>query len=219
MGMERQWPQHPSPEWRKTLDMARKAGWLLDKHSDHSWGRITCNPDLPRDERCGETVFSTGSGTENVARSTRRKIDRCSHGKQLSESSTAPGDLEAAKKHLCKADRLVIAARQLLFVDQKTQEVEELLSQAEICADSAESLVLKAIVAEEEADAAKSRGLGLAGSEQPEPPNLLNTAEREIDSAAVLVAGPSRGEDEQEIEVRCQQLRDRICELREGFFI
>jgi hypothetical protein len=69
---------HQHKEWRETLDLARQRGWPPPtKGTNHGVLVLNC-PD--NDVHCRIKVFSTGAGTESVARNSRKKIQRCPHG-------------------------------------------------------------------------------------------------------------------------------------------
>ena len=214
MGMERHWPKHPAAEWRETLEVARNAGWFLMLNSDHSWGAITCNPDLDRDERCGITVFSTGKGAENVARSFRKKIARCRHSKKSEVSVVDEACIERAQGHFRKAHRLVTAAERLHAEGEKAKEVEELFQQALENVEHAERLLEQAVSIEAELMRTRGEALNLAGSEPAEPSGLLATAEREVASAVDLVSSAGSGAGGLRIKEDCELLRERIDDLR-----
>lgn len=213
MGQDRQWPKHPATEWRETLEMARNAGWFLMLNSDHSWGAITCNPDLDRDSRCGITVFSTGKGTESVARSFRKKIDRCRHPKKLESSTVDRACFDRAQSHVQKAQRLVTAAERLHAEGRQAREAEELFQQALVNVENAEQLLEQAVAVETELKRSIGETLSLAGSEPPEPSVLLTTAEREVECAVNLVCSAGNDTTGARIKEDCEQLRDRIDTL------
>lgn len=113
------WPHHSNKEWRQTLEIARAAGWSFKKYSSHGFGIIQCPEGI-----CRQSIMSTASGTESVARSTRRRIQRCVHRPDLVERT------EAVRRHLEKAALLLEGAERLLDLAD-AEKVLEMLGDAE----------------------------------------------------------------------------------------
>lgn len=99
--------------------IARTAGWSFTKYSSHGFGIIQCPEGI-----CRQSIMSTASGTESVARSTRRKIERCAHRPDLVEVT------EQVRRHLGKAARLLEGAERLLDLAE-AEKVLKMLGDAE----------------------------------------------------------------------------------------
>jgi hypothetical protein len=70
------WPRHSNKEWRITLKFAREQGWYLLRATG-AYGHVRCGPS--RSETCGFVVYSSGGGTEGIARQMRRMLKNCPH--------------------------------------------------------------------------------------------------------------------------------------------
>jgi hypothetical protein len=203
-----QWPRHPSPWWRETLDHARAAGWRLKTIEGHSWGRIVCDPDA--ENPCKILLFSTGKGAESVARDARKTIDRCGH---LASAVDGQG-LARAAALLDQAERLIEAARCCLQAAGKEVEAQELLAGAASATTAAEALLDQAMKAESEGNELLVQAFDVlpSGSQMGCPPTA-----QEVE-ALVVEAGARAEEARQAVDGFPQwqpvdQLRDRIVQV------
>lgn len=128
-----EWPRHSNKAWQEVLDRARALGWPQPH-------RTTSHPTLildcpERSPRCRIRAFSTGNGTETVAKEALRKLDRCPHRVIVDELLTVDG-------HLRTAERLISAAQTLLERGQLDGRIDELLELASDSLDSAENALV-----------------------------------------------------------------------------
>ena len=119
---------HTDKEWRETLEIARDLGWSCRKTSNHNIRYLECP-----DRVCKQIVYSTGNGTENVARGTRNKVRACPH-----RNIAAP--LAAVRELLVHAERFLTAAEAMLAQDK----AEDRMANALELADSADELIKEA---------------------------------------------------------------------------
>ena len=138
------WPSHPNSEWRKTLGLARSAGWSFMKYRGHSYGAVTCDPDADHD-RCFETIFSTAVGSEGRARTLRRKIERCRHRRGPLPT------IEAVTIRLERIRSVVDAAGRCLDADEHRGRARDLLGEAAAGVDEEERLLDEAQDQEDQA--------------------------------------------------------------------
>ena len=104
------WPPHKHPEWKKSLRSAREAGWHCHPFTNHNFGRVVCRVE-PQDDRCALLIFTTGDGTETVARELGKMVERCPHRDASSDAPAgAEGRVRAAERHIANAESLLIAA-------------------------------------------------------------------------------------------------------------
>ena len=108
---------HQNKEWQETLDLAKRYGWSSEKAKSHGGLSLTCPGS---DQRHNIRVFSTGKGTENVARTYRKKISRCEHRDLRDPLGRAEASLEDAA-------RLLRAAAALLDRDDAERQMQEIL--------------------------------------------------------------------------------------------
>lgn len=123
------WPNHPLAEWRETMVIAKEAGWTFVTARGHIFGTLSCPAEL-----CTRKVFKSGKGAENVARDTRRLIEKCPHRPEV-ESAVIRVTLL-----LANADRLTSGVEVLIRRGQLDAEIEELLTEATQQLDEAESI-------------------------------------------------------------------------------
>lgn len=160
------WPRHTNPEWRQTLKLAREHGWYFRPSDNHIFGKLQCR-DAPEGQRCQQVVFSSGKGTENVAISTRQKIDRCPHAVVESDEAlaAAPMTIGQIATTLEKAERLLRAAQSCHNEANHRAKCEELLVEADASLDRCDELLAQAELAELAAiDAATSSRKHLAAA-------------------------------------------------------
>ena len=72
--------RHPDKVVQEALAYGQVNGWIVIKStggSAHAWGVMRCPGDCPQ-----VSVYSTPRSSENHARSIRRVVDRCPHGKK-----------------------------------------------------------------------------------------------------------------------------------------
>lgn len=188
-----EWPKHRQACWRDTLRKAREHGWYLERTSDHAWGVLRC----PGDGGCAPiTIFSTGRGAENVARATKRRVERCRHG--------AKSPVAKVQRHLDSAERFANAAEELLRRGECYASVEEALNMASSALTQAEQEALLNRIDE------------LPAVEEPaegEVLQQLDGADRELGEARVGLADVS-GEVGKPYRKRMSALRARVTELR-----
>ncbi|SCC90931.1 Hypothetical protein PFR_JS12-3_20 [Propionibacterium freudenreichii] len=115
---------HSNKEWQETLDLAKAYGWPEPREAKDHGGLVLSCPAADGSHRI--RIFSTGSkGTENVARSSRKKIRRCQH------SSGAKGIVAAISSHLKSAARWIKAAELAIAVGETEQRLERLVEDAD----------------------------------------------------------------------------------------
>lgn len=110
---------HQNKEWQETLDLARNYGWTSVRQSNHGVLLIKC----PSGDH-SKKVFSTGRGTENVARSTRIYIRGCQH-RNLTDV------IHRVEDALDNAERLLTGASALLDRSDAHEAMQDLLGLAE----------------------------------------------------------------------------------------
>lgn len=210
-----EWPRHPKPWWRDTLEHARSAGWHLKTIDGHSWGRIVCDPEA--DQPCRIMVFSTGTAAESVARDACKTIDRCGH-----IAVRASGQVLArATVLLDQADCLIKAAEGCLQAADKQTEARELLDSVVTVAAEVDALLDQVMKLEAEGDAlivAVFKALP-ADSQLGCPPStqevelLVVEAEARADEAQELVDDLPLGHPVDLTRERIAQVRARLGEL------
>lgn len=114
--------QHQNKEWRATLDIARQRGWPPPTKASNHGGLILNCPE--NDRQCRIRIFSTGEGTESVARTSRKKIQRCPHG-------SFEDQFDLIDQRLDNAERLLAAAAAELNRRDAQTEAEALLQIAD----------------------------------------------------------------------------------------
>lgn len=207
LGPDDEWPPHPHPEWRETLTHARSRGWRLTPHSGHSFGTLACEQGV-----CRITIFSTGKGSENVARTTRQDVERCAHG-------AAVGDLlSSVDDRLAKAENLVSAAEAML-AKQKAENAIVLLEDAdellEAVWDDFSRLVDEAEIQAQLIEVAFVK----AGIEAMSltTTQVIETASQELrDARRGLQRAPSRAPQVKLRKQRHEELTKRISDVRDA---
>jgi hypothetical protein len=190
-GHDQTWPEHSNPNYHEALQYAQNAKWTLLKFEGHSWGRIVCDRDLPRGQRCEILVLRSAKGGESFALGIPSKVDGCPHGK--GRKRTSPADrLAAAATQLDEAERLMRAARRCLDSQTKRAGAMELLRLAEEAIGSVDdalaevSLLDQAAELESEAVLEYDEAIGLADAagypdDSPvEPEPLLDEASSRV---------------------------------------
>lgn len=115
------WPRHDNKAWQAVLDRIRVLGWPRpDWTSNHPTLVMDCPDSAPH---CRIRAFSTGKGTESVAKQALRKVDRCPHRQITSE-------LALVDDHLGSAERLIKGAATLVQRGDLDQRIDELLALA-----------------------------------------------------------------------------------------
>ena len=186
-GPRDRWPEHPKPWWRDTLAYARQKGWSLEHPSGH-WGRISCPGD------CAVAIFGTGRGGESVARSARRKVERCRHAK----GSALAGIVD----HLDAAQRLTDAAAVLVRRRERQTQIEEMLMYADAALDAVE----ESGVLDQIDDMPTDAEIQTAGVALVEADTHLDQAARVLPSISIEIAKPLRR--------RLRALRRHIDDIR-----
>ena len=199
------WARHSNTEWNKTLSAARDAGWSFQKFSSHAFGKISCPAGTH-----SKIIFSTGSGSENVARDTYRLItEKCEHRPDL------PRTIGLLNARLDNAERLVTAAESLLDKGDVETKIQELLGEADSEVDEVATEALNERFDElvNEADAIE-RSLDAAVA-QSEPAGLLAEASSEArDAKNTLRSIPKRHEHRDALIERLEAIQARITECR-----
>lgn len=181
------WPDHSKSWWRDTLAYGREQGWSLDHPSGH-WGRLFCPGG------CIITIFGTGRGGESVAKSARRKIQRCLH--------VHGSVLARAVDHLDRAEQLTDAASELALRQAHHAYIDEILQSAD-----------------EALDAIKEAGLLRQIEDLPSEPEIasaaasLDDAGAQLDLATATLSPMSAGVAKP-LRRRITALRKRIEKLR-----
>lgn len=125
-GPSDKWPEHSKQHFHDALKYAQDAGWSLRKFDGHSFGRVVCDQELPKEDRCEFLVFSTGKGSEASARELRARVDRCPHRKRDAPASA----VAAATELLDEAELLIDAAQACLTALDNRARADELLDLA-----------------------------------------------------------------------------------------
>ncbi|MFI1361277.1 hypothetical protein ACH4TV_48155 [Streptomyces sp. NPDC020898] len=209
-----QWPRHPKPWWRETIDLARSAEWHLQIVEGHAWGRIVCDPEM--DKPCRILIFSSGTGGESAALTARRTIQRCDHP-AAAESGRI---LLRVVELLDRAEALLEAASRCLRASGKMAEAEELLLSAVTAADEAEKLA-QALSREEDSNRLVVAAFEVLpeGSELGCPPTevqveaLIINASAHADEAQQLADDLPVKNSDDVLQVRIDQVRARVTDL------
>jgi hypothetical protein len=211
------WPTHTHPEWRRTFEQARSAGWWFKPLTGHGFGILACSPSDGRADTCAIAVFSTGRGAENVARQTRGKIVSCTHAARTDEQASP--SLERAEVLLASAERLLRAARACFASIDRQENALALLDQAQDDLDSAKAEA-EFEAAELELSSASAR-IRLENVDMPADSAPENTAHLALDAAEIRsttaagrIANPPEAARAQAILNRCQQVHDTIQQIR-----
>ena len=207
------WPRHTNPEWRQTLRVAQDHGWHFRPSDGHIFGTLQCR-DAPQGERCQQIIFSSGKATDNVAISTRQKIDRCPHVLVESQEAADSAQMTVGQiaTMLTKAERLLRAAHSCQREASHRARCEELLSEADASLDRCDELLERATVADlsaAEAAAATLNHLAAAGSQSGADALTL------VHEVEDLVGVAEAGLDSVRPVSRAQELRDRLTSLRQ----
>jgi hypothetical protein len=235
-GPDEQWPAHNHAWWRKALAEARRARWHLLKLDGHSWGKVVCSRTIP-DEAHEKVVFSTGRGSENVARDLTRMVRRCRHPRDGERDE----DLRPAIQLLDGAERLLDAASKCLSHqahEERAAQLEvralELLELAEAnlaeaareagvadrLEDEFDRLVDEARAAEAQAQSdliathTEARRGGFPADGLHTPSALVDEANARIDSAEAQAALGHAGEEKAHVLRRAAALRVRAERTR-----
>lgn len=127
------WPRHDNKAWQAVLDRIRVLGWPRPEWtSNHPTLVMDCPASAPQ---CRIRAFSTGKGTESVAKQALRKVDRCPHRKITAE-------LTLVDEHLASAERLIKGAATLVQRGDLDQRIDELLALATESIQSAEQALI-----------------------------------------------------------------------------
>lgn len=158
---------HQIKEWQETLDLARRFGWFSEKATSHGGLTLICPGADPNHKI---RVYSTGKGSEGVARTSLKRVGRCEH-RDLRDPL---GRVETA---LEETARLFKAAKALLDRDDAEQSMLEILEMASEQLASAEAAFDEAsqgfddatdlvdeLLGEEGANAASSHLIGSASA-------------------------------------------------------
>jgi hypothetical protein len=173
---------HTNKEWRETLEIARGLGWSCRKTSNHNIRYLECP-----DGVCRQPVYSTGNGTENVARGTRNKVRACPH-----RNITSP--LASVNELLVHAERFLTAAEALMAQDLAENRMESALELAE----TADELIKEA-----------ERELEKVSSQVGEDEHLAAEVEHMLDEAM------DKQERGQKVKTEASEAFDKAAEQRE----
>ncbi|WP_190988198.1 hypothetical protein [Pseudarthrobacter sulfonivorans] len=168
------------------MDLARRFGWSSEKATSHGGLTLICPSADPNHKI---RVFSTGKGSEGVARTSRKRVGRCEHrdfrdplGRVETALEEAAKLLRAAKALLERNDAQQSMLEILELASEQLADAEAAFDEANQDLDNAQDLVGELLGAEG-ADAIPSDLLGVAGSQ-------LRTAEltlRELPSKDATV--------------------------------
>ncbi|MCT1436531.1 hypothetical protein [Brachybacterium paraconglomeratum] len=197
-----EWPRHDNKEWQEVIDRARKLGWPRPEWtSNHPALVLECPENHPQ---CKIRAYSTGKGTETVAKQSLRKVDRCPHRNIVDELATVDDHLDAAERFIGAAETL--HARGVL-----DQRIDELLALAAESIASAEQALI-----DQEFDEvmAERDSLDADRREAESPVDLLDSASTSLRNARLQLRDlPGRSD-----EVRSRQARlDELTARRDGF--
>lgn len=215
-GPNDEWPEHSKQHFRDALKHARNAGWSFYEFEGHCFGRVVCDPDLPKEDRCEYLVFSTGKALESAARELKSRVDRCPHRRVPAPSSA----VAVAMELLDEAEVLIEAAQTCMTAADKQARADELLVRAADQAEEAEETLNSALDLDEASrddmsrasDLAESAGYPADGSLQPEP--LLETADDRAILAQDRLKKPGRSQSRARAQQRAREIRNRIRALR-----
>lgn len=226
-GPDEPWPEHDQPWWTEALEVAREGRWHLITFSGHTWGKVVCSREV--DDPHQKVIFSTGRGSENVARDLPKLVTRCKHSRDGATAEDA-GRLAQARRLLDGAGLLLDAAEGCLKSGEKSVECEELLRLAEgqvgvvegVVAGRDENLdaLLELALAAEEASRrawveAYAQAAAADHPPRPEldPGELVAAAEGRLDTAERALADPPCTADTAALQARAVQLRDRVGDV------
>ncbi|WP_210503345.1 hypothetical protein [Nocardioides xinjiangensis] len=214
------WPRHKVGAWNTTYGEAKARGWQLRKHSSHNSTYLVC----PTEECVLGPIWSTASGTENVAQEYLRDVRNCPHG-----SDEQVTRVQRTRDHLRVGETFADAAERQLKAQASRAKVEDLWQEADQQADAADELLHPrdddAIIAdleesewwaghhEKEAQATLSE-TDLAG--ETDPSTVVQAAEDAADDAADALEEVSAKHDERaELEAQLNALRAKNEGIRD----
>jgi hypothetical protein len=226
-GPDDTWPRHGRDYFRAALEHARHEGWSFGKFEGHSFGKVICDRDLPKESRCEFLVFSSGASSENKARELEALVDRCPHRTTSTKEQKSPG-ARSATERLDEAELLIEAAEQCIEADGKLAGAEELLELADKATQAAdealddeESALDQALDLEAAAHEEKLEAEGMAVSagypaDAPlEPGPLLSAAEDCVNAAERSLGRAGRGRTRVKLRERAARTRARILMLQD----
>lgn len=198
---------HSNKEWQETLDLARLYGWPEPREARDHGGLILQCP--AGDARHRIRVYSTGRGTENVARGFRKKIRNCQHG------PVAEATLGRIVQALDSAERWISAAEAQLSLADAEHDLdllveaigasEELLAEAE---EAFDRLDRQSSELDEELEA-------LLGSPRPDPSDLSDRAAGDLRDAELdLRDAPRDAPQTQSLRDRYKFLAGRLADVQ-----
>lgn len=126
------WPRHDNDAWNTTYDEAKARSWRLRKHSNHNTSYLLC----PTGDCELGPIWSTGKGTESVAKDYLRDVRNCPHGE--AEQTTRA---QRTEDHLRWGETYADAACHQLEARSARADIEELWQEAEHQADAADQVL------------------------------------------------------------------------------
>lgn len=217
-GPDDKWPEHSKQHFRDALKHAQNAGWSFRKFEGHSFGRVVCDRELPKEDRCEYLIFSTAKASETASLELKSRVDRCPHR----ETGTPASAVATATELLDEAEVLIEAAQACMTAADKQARADELLARAAHQAEEAEETLNSALDLDEASrdDMARAKDLAESagypypadGSLQPEP--LLETADGRAVLAQDRLKKPGSSQSRARAQQRAQQVRARIQALR-----
>lgn len=195
------WPRHDNKAWQEVIDRARALGWPQPHWTtNHPTLVLECPQGEPQ---CRIRAFSTGKGTESVAKRALKRVDRCPH-RDVRDELTSVDD------HLDAAEMLIDAAGTLMARGEIDHRIEDLLARAAESIESAEQSLI-----EQEFDEAVAERDALDGdpSDERTPKELLDSASTPLRDAHLQLRDLPRRSD----EVGARQTRlDELTARRDG---
>lgn len=194
------WPTHDNKEWQKVIDRAYELGWPKPEWTkSHPKLVFQCPAKSPQ---CTLKAFSTGKGTESVAKSALGKLERCPHRDITDAIVKVDWSLNSAERFLEGAAKLVMRG----VIGER---LEELLALASEHVDAAgRSLETEFDSADAEFEVLTSETRELIGRDPDDASveSVADAASEYLRSAGIALADlPKRNT---EVEMRKQRLQD-----------
>ena len=204
------WPTHDNKEWQKVIDRAHDLGWPKPEWTkSHPKLVFQCPAKAPQ---CTLRAFSTGKGTESVAKSALGKVERCPH--RNIEDAIVQVDLS-----LDSAEGLLDAAAKLVLRGVVGERLEELLALASEHVDAAaRSLETEFDSTDARFEELTSEAREILGSDpdQTTVETIADAASEQLRSASIVLADlPKKSPEVESRKQRLRELTARRDALRE----
>lgn len=199
---------HQNKTWQEVLEVAREYGWHAERASNHGGLILQC-PEHAPEHRI--RILSTGRGTESMAQSSLKRVQRCGH-RDVSVVLTT------IRTRLDGAERLLDGAEALLALADAEQRIEDILANLDDASGVLSEMEQDFDAAMIDQEAAQRRAAASLGEERSSmaPADLARDAASSLREANLKLRDdlPREHSEWQRLRGRHDVLKQRLESLR-----